>query len=686
MKNMDPIQKNTPSKKPILRKSLKSIDLKNLLLEKAADVKTQEEEKLKAEKEKIESENKKTKEDKRKAIAEWLLAHSKLLIGFTTAYGFVLLLLYCISQANFFPSGLSIGDSVLLLFIALAFGFITFLIAGMGLLTFHPWISYTTQVEKPQKNPTEEKAKIEEKSNVEKIAIQDEKKKTPTITQLIAYIFSTPCRIWLICERAYNECRTLTVGLACELVKGFFCRIWSFIKRIAGAINKTPETLIKVIHAFFDIRTLVITTPFLLTFITLFTIYVAENEIFPSVTNFFNNEPYTYIKTWSLLLGPIPLIAIWTYILTSKFKKQNLKADYLTWFFVYLSWYFTGMILVTSKVPWTFIGHMLSSGFILSLLVFQVIDLNKSIKQGKKDQTNIKIGIAIFSTILLAMPLFQWADIGSKILNNGVIQPLGIFQERAALWVSKTNLETLEDAAKLQDIPLSVCKNPDGSAVVTDLRVWWHGIGNRSYVQLLGFSDQDEKKIEREKKNNLLRNEKPYYTYPRVELKADEARLIFSKNVRCTEINDALVFPSDKNQPEDSYSAKKMLAEQIKPFLEIKSTKDNKNLLVKIAAIGYADPMPRPNASNEALGRERATHALLMLCDKNLYKGIDNPNIEIKSMGARSLVKDCTSIKDVNLSKECNAANRRVDLRFSYSLEKPNSANTLDDFCKKNKL
>lgn len=563
---MNPNRRNNFQRNAIFKRILKSLDLKNALTKISISAKDQEKEKQKSE--------------QKKTDAERALLYLKILVSLATAYGFILLLVYCIVQANFFPSGLSIGDSALLLFIALAFGFIVFIMAGMGVYTYQPMLSYSDQ------------------KSLEK----DKKSK---ISSFLEFLF-----------------------LASPI--------------IVSAVIFSPA-------------------------------YLAINNLLPDCIN--NNHFLTThpnFTVYSLFLLPIPPIAIWVFLILAKiFKRQNFKAELWLWFFSHICWYFIGFSFIINKVSLAIIFYILLSGLILAVPISIITkEKNKSDKnEPSHEKPDQRMVIIISIAMLLALPFLQWSEIGSKLLSNGVIQPLGLYKSRASLWVSKENLQTLEDASKLQGIPLSVCKNPDGSAVVTDLRIWWHGIGSRSYVQLLGFSKLKDK-------------EEGYSSYPRVELKSEEARLIFSQDVRCTEISDALVFPSNGAQPDDGPSVQTQLAKQIKPFIEVQSEKDNKDHLVKITAIGHADPMPRTAASNEALGQDRAIHALSMLCDKNLYKDIGNPNYEIKTMGARAPIKDCSSIKDKNLAIECNAVNRRVDLRFSYSSEPTQKDYTLDSFCK----
>ncbi|AUH51777.1 hypothetical protein CXB49_13585 [Chromobacterium sp. ATCC 53434] len=355
--------------------------------------------------------------------------------------------------------------------------------------------------------------------------------------------------------------------------------------------------------------------------------------------------------------------------------RHELSVRYLT----------AGLIVCATSDQACFLAlYIQASGLILALLQ-SIITSEFSKKKNEVKYPGGRTAIAVFVAILLALPLMQWSELGSSIFNNSVVKPIGIYQDRASLWVSKKNLQRLENAAKLQDIPLSVCKNSDGSAVVTDLKIWWHGIGARSYVQLLGFNDEgNTNKTNSSAPNGSIKKDKATYDeYPRVELDSNETSLIASQNVRCTEISDALVFPSNKTIPEDEPSAKDQLAKQIRPFIETNTDGIGEKFLNKITVIGHADPMPIENASNEDLGRERATHALSILCNKNLYKGIQNANIEIKTMGARSPLKDCSAIKDKDLAKECNAVNRRVDLQFSYSLKSTKKDYTLECFCNK---
>ncbi|WP_144410282.1 hypothetical protein [Chromobacterium vaccinii] len=615
---MTPDHKNNRYRLVFHKKTPRQSDLKNLLTKSEIDAKKQEAEKNRAEKEKAENESKKALEEKSKATAEKISSYSKLTIGLASAYGFILLLIYCYTQAKFLPSGLSIGDSVLLLFFSIAFGFIIFVTACMGAYTLYPIVDYIRLKYIPAI------AKKKEKDS-------QENEKTNT-------------------------------------KKSYWDIDWGNVKDYA----------LDLFLIFF---------PFILTSVTV-------SYILP-VSNWASELPfvkdYTFL-TILIFLIPFTLTKIlWAcFALPWYYEKHNLTPQPLSWLILYALWFIVESICAAAGNR----GGNLSiyiqlSGFTLALLQ-SIITSEYSKKKDEIKYPNARIGIVFCIAMLLLLPLIKWSDLGSLMFNSTVVKPLGLYQDRASMWVSKKNLQRLENAAKLQDIPLSICRNPEGSAVVTDLKIWWHGIGSRSYVQLLGFSDRIENNSDEESTNktnasapneSIKKDKNPYDAYPRVELDSNEASLIASQNVRCTEISDALVFPSNKTIPDNEPSVKDQLAKQIRPFIETNTGEVGTSFLSKITVIGHADPMPIQKASNEELGRERATHALSMLCTDNLYKDIQNANIEIKTMGARSPLKDCSAIKDKDLAKECNAVNRRVDLQFSYSLKSPKKDYTLECFC-----
>ncbi|WP_080762312.1 OmpA family protein [Chromobacterium violaceum] len=608
---MTPDHKNNRYRLVFHNKTPRQSDLKNLLTKSEIDAKKQEAEKNRAEKAKAENESKKALEETSKTAADKIFSYSKLAIGFASAYGFILLLIYCYTQAKFLPSGLSIGDSVLLLFFSIAFSFIIFVVACLGTYTTHPLIDYGKQKYLPKKSAAHKKA------NRYRKVINHAKPK--------------------------------------------------YFPRKASRAKHKKINWKKVLAFIPDIALFAI--PFILTGITVQTLPIYGDWIFAA----------PYLKDHAIiasLISAAPFIlvkALWTCIaLPWYFKKNKLDPQPKTWLLLYTLWFFVELVCATNNEAWFLAFYIQASGLILSLLN-SIITSEFSKKENEIKYPNGRAAIVVFVVMLLALPLMQWSALGSSMFNNTVVKPLGLYQDRASLWVSKKNLQRLENAAKLQDIPLSVCKNPDGSAVVTDLKIWWHGIGSRSYVQLLGFSDKIGQ--QNDDKNTSPTNsippeesaKNPYNAYPRVELDSNEASLIASQDVRCTEISDALVFPSNKTQPDNEPSAEEQLAKQINPFIETTAGEVKASFLKKITVIGHADPMPIQAASNEELGRERATHALFLLCNKNLYQDIGNPDIEIKTMGARSPIKDCSSIKDKNLAIECNAVNRRVDLQFSYS-------------------
>ena len=69
--------------------------------------------------------------------------YHKLLTGAVITTGIFVVFCYCAFIINFFPSGLTLGDSLIFIFIALGFGVLYFLWLGLGYLSVfgltHPW-------------------------------------------------------------------------------------------------------------------------------------------------------------------------------------------------------------------------------------------------------------------------------------------------------------------------------------------------------------------------------------------------------------------------------------------------------------------------------------------------------------------------------------------------------------------
>ena len=128
------------------------------------------------------------------------------------------------------------------------------------------------------------------------------------------------------------------------------------------------------------------------------------------------------------------------------------------------------------KYGFAFVVAVLMGGFFIALSM-EALDRAAAAGVSEEIKNRYKtVAIVLALAPLILTPVLS-NKLASSIMTKIVMKRLGMYSERAALWVSPDNLNELTEAADLLQTPLSVCKHKDGSAIVSDLEVVWHGIG-----------------------------------------------------------------------------------------------------------------------------------------------------------------------------------------------------------------
>lgn len=572
----------------------------------SAKAKDQEAEKLKAEIENIRIKNYK---ERMESISSFL----KLALTIGTGYGFALVFLYCFHIARFFPSGFSVGDTALLLFVAIGFGIAAFVIATLGFMPFAPWV--TVQ------------------------GIQEEALSAPSAPPPPSTSF------WL--DKAAGICFSL-----------------SWVSAIVSAWAGSKGWF-----------------------------FLLQTEVKPPPTS---DSPTIYpIIVAAFVVLALELVSLWLLFERQRVTKspvrttrEHIKAswlDYLSNIFTWLVgisvWGGVGGAMLLLDEGLAYVLAALLGGFSIALSLVTLDGANAHSIDPERKKTRLKLSAFFAASAFILPPAFS-LDLSTSALKQFVMNNLGIYSDRSALWVSAENLATLQSTAQLLNSPLSVCRNPDGSAVVTDLRIWWHGIGSRTYAELLDLSPPIEMPKKIEKELSLSR---------RVELKSEGARLIQSANTRCTELGENLLFRSNSPTPDPSINPTERICESLGPFIRLAAPTQEDGLHIsRIEIVGHADPMAKKTSSNEQLGVERAKEIkkLILTTFRDSGKISDGGIIVPMTNGATSPLKDCTGIRDGALAKECNSINRRVQIRVHYARTKASteaSANLQDDPCNNDK-
>lgn len=271
----------------------------------------------------------------------------------------------------------------------------------------------------------------------------------------------------------------------------------------------------------------------------------------------------------------------------------------------------------------------------LDLLSFPLPETAQELENSRRAKK--VAGLLIFVGILIP---FIACGLNARILGY-VMTNLGVYTEHATLIVNKAELGKLQTVADSKGIRLYACRIDDDNAAISDVRIWWHGIGERSYVELNAYPPGD--------KGNST-----WSAGTRVELDSGEVRKSESqKNASCIELRRGIYFDSNKTAltPDQLKLAQPILTE----FLKAKKTDDS------IVLVGYADPRPSATDSNSKLARNRAC---------SVYRHLEGrpeghaQKVLIDIRGDMEAITACSSKDGLLRESACEERNRRVEVRL----------------------
>jgi len=217
-----------------------------------------------------------------------------------------------------------------------------------------------------------------------------------------------------------------------------------------------------------------------------------------------------------------------------------------------------------------------------------------------------------------------------------------------------------------------VCHNPDGSAIVTDVRVLWHTLGTNGLVELWSEPTDPTRYGTGSKphfRTSLLEGWFRLLGWRGVRVPLDNSGLavIMGGNLHCFEL-DGLLF--DTNSSNLSAKARESLHTRLTSLrASVQQIKNDKGApartIQRIEVVGHADPRRRLKGTNEELAMQRAETvkaAISAWINANApeWKGAA---IAARSEGSREQARKCSD-GDGAESEACNAFNRRVVLRM----------------------
>nr|WP_279309648.1 OmpA family protein [Pseudomonas koreensis] len=292
----------------------------------------------------------------------------------------------------------------------------------------------------------------------------------------------------------------------------------------------------------------------------------------------------------------------------------------------------------------------LISGFLLHSSIFQWKKDSPDLdEESKRNQTRLRWTMILFSIFVvptLALPVF------GKIIDSS-FGLIGIQQKNVSLALNDENQKVVSDVAKEFNLSIYGClKDGNQTNIVHHFNVLWHGLGERSLVQLLAYEKGDWKpKAKIELDRNGLK-----------VLTPTDKKNSFKT---CLTVNTDTLF--DIYEDTISDHGKKQLAEFTK---ETKRKLEADNLKILSANIsGHTDRVPVMKAgdSNLALSMRRADSVYAEI--KDLFA--DLPESQVKRLGQGSLAPKSNCPRNLSMpeQKECLAVDRRVEIELKVQLK-----------------
>jgi OOP family OmpA-OmpF porin len=257
----------------------------------------------------------------------------------------------------------------------------------------------------------------------------------------------------------------------------------------------------------------------------------------------------------------------------------------------------------------------------------------------------------VYFGIALILPLIFGTQVSLRLMSNAM-STLGIRTERASLIVDDANYRAIQSVADLIDLPVLACRASDGGAhFVHGVRVWWHGIGERSYVELLRGSPDDKT-----------------VAGPRVELTRAGTRVVAWQAGQapietCQTLGSDLLF--DRYLHDLSPAGIQEIA-----ALQVRLTGRLAGAGLKIVGAtitGYTDrqPVTAKNDNNQRLSKRRADSVRCAL--RALLLHVPESAIEVIGMGSRESLTHCDESFAGDRLDDCLSPDRRVEIKLRLS-------------------
>jgi outer membrane protein OmpA-like peptidoglycan-associated protein len=274
-----------------------------------------------------------------------------------------------------------------------------------------------------------------------------------------------------------------------------------------------------------------------------------------------------------------------------------------------------------------------------------------------------RVSMAILTMTAFSVPLIADIAFLDFSVSTAVFRGLGLRSDNASVRLKGESLSTVRAQARSAGVQLSVCAEPDGSAIVAPITVLWHGMGKRSLLVLGQFRPRESDKSRAEQSQ--------------VEVNSEELKLLQTQGHHCRDMKQEIFFRSGKVEGALSAQERALAAEVEDVFLHVYPTSDEEHAsgwrwtLERVLIVGHADPMPLGDAANEGLARRRAAcvaRQVVKVIDKRGMHAFEDADVQWEGEGARSPSKlNCPLEGSHSALVECHAANRFANVRIIFS-------------------
>ncbi|WCM93979.1 hypothetical protein M5C99_04390 [Acidovorax sp. NCPPB 2350] len=626
----------------------------------------------------------------RKASAEKerrqaLESHSKRLTGYidtaktaipliAAGYGVLATFLYCFVVIKFFPSGLSVGDNLLFVFVALGFGLLTFLLLVLGCAAFVPLM---TLMDAAKKNPATETRQVH-------LGFW--------IVALPLIKISSILALWTL----YDELPSPSNAAAGLLINGHAATaavLGGFIAWRAWKNGTTASSREGFEWIFLGCCYGIIELCLLPWIAVLFPQYAGHILVLPWIAG---------LPAWMV-------ISSWMDAPSLRRLDANIeKKDLLNSFAIGLVILAAVLMGVVAMMEWPFerrpatclaITTFLALVALMALLVAiflqsrhrpatcaspdrqpperQVRPEDDQPRPATSEPTElptIQSAYALESRIYFSL-LFLLAIYGTALyvdfqiqgkLSSGIFRSLGLRAEQQTMRLKGDALALVRTQARNAGVPLSFCAEPGGAALVAPVDALWHGMGTRSLLRI-GTAPEDAKDADRS---------------TAIEVNSDEVKIVRNAQARCHDIGHSVYFRSNSTAP---VNGTQPLADEIEHVLKdmypvppaAGGSPRPHWRLDKVIVTGHSDPMPLSDAGNQSLSQSRAECVADWLSGKPL-RGTQlqgTYRLDASGEGGRDpSITQCPHEGRADNLRECHERNRRVTVRLIFTRKPPLSS------------